>query len=113
MGLKNFFTMVYYHDEETRSAFIQLLAVLVKQGFQLNETESEGTESDMEQLIGTLFKYDYEVLFTLTEVVKNNDKDELLEAVCKVFLPYDDHLLNLFEKTIYLEVENTVDSGKN
>ncbi|KAL0477265.1 Ras GTPase activating protein [Acrasis kona] len=123
LGLEHFMDMVYSQDEYIRSIFINLIATLLKKGglgLAVQESEEQGDDNsgavaecavdpyvDMTRRL--LFGYDYSLIFALFSQTKNPEKDELCEAIVRIFMKVggSKELLNLLQKSVTLEVSTT------
>jgi hypothetical protein len=124
LGLEHYMGMVYAKDENIRSIFINLIARLLKKGklgfdHQGEEEKEEVNENAkvVEEVVDPyvdmarrlLFAFDKGIIFELFNQTKNPEKDELCEAIIRVFMKVggEAELLQLLKKSVTLEVDST------
>ncbi|KAL9647335.1 hypothetical protein ABK040_011701 [Willaertia magna] len=114
-GLEYYMSKVYDKDETVRSTFMALLSELIKRGLLVEEEEKEqnqgATISKYQPLINKLvFTNRKRALFALFAQCKNPEKDELCEAVIRVFQSKGNvevYLLDLLRNSVLNEVGAT------
>lgn len=118
-GLEHFFSMVYQADERLRSVYLVLLASLIKKGLNVGDDdedladhEEQNEEETVDQyngLMNLILDYDLDALFALFDNVKNFEKDDLCEAVIRIFqIKGEDQLVKLLRVSVEREVQSTI-----
>lgn len=116
-GLQTYMEKVYNPDEDLRSTFLMLLASLLKKdltqqrGDEDNHDQqaAESVTDKYEDMCNLLHDFDLQVLFALFESVKNNDKDEICEAIVRIFMKKGETaLLNVLHQSVVREVKSTL-----
>ncbi|KAI8078788.1 uncharacterized protein BX664DRAFT_367193 [Halteromyces radiatus] len=107
VGLKYSLSMGYHEDIQTRSAFMQVLTNILKQGTKF-ETLGESVISDRyHKLVSLLFKFDYAVPKSLCQVCSASETDDVATSLLSSFASVKKSLV-LLQMVTEIEVENTI-----
>ncbi|EFC38849.1 rasGTPase-activating protein [Naegleria gruberi] len=114
-GLEYYMSKVYDNNNTIRSTFLGLLSELIKKGLLVEEEEKNKQDrvsiSEYQEIINKLvFTNRKRALFALFDKCKNPEKDDLCEAVIRVYQSkgeIDKNLLDLFRQSVTREVATT------
>ena len=104
-GLEYFGAMGYHEDIDTRSAFLNVLTNILKQGAKLESDKSEG-QNKYDKLLDLILEPDMKLVIALSTSCQITEADEVAELLVRFF---DSHgsIMNLLRTSIDEEVSRT------
>ena len=113
-GLEYYMSKVYDNNNIIRSTFLSLLSELIKKGLLVEEEEKDKPKAAISKYQDFIHKMIFtnrkRALFALFEQCKNPEKDDLCEAVIRVYQnkgSIEKNLLDLFRQSVIHEVAAT------
>jgi hypothetical protein len=106
-GLQYFVTMGYHEDFETRTAFLKVIANILNQGTEFDQT---GEESEKyEKLVELLIEPDLSVVLALCEATQITEADEVAGLLIRLYESYE-KTIPLLKASIDYEIFKTEQS---
>ncbi|CAO3591302.1 unnamed protein product [Absidia cylindrospora] len=110
VGLKYSLSMGYHQDIQTRSAFMQVLTNILKQGTEFENLAETIVSDRYAKLVSMLFKFDCAITVSLFNVAPHSEIDNVATALLASFASEKKSLV-LLQMLVKSEVQNTINES--